>query len=117
MPQLRPQPRAGPGAALPLLLALLAAAVLPQAAAVKSLSAWNTGLITHYGGKQDGAPGSGQRPSDCRAAAAAAACRCRPPAFKRLARLLALYAGMDPNSPSFGTSRGSCGYGAIPKDQ
>jgi hypothetical protein len=26
-------------------------------------------------------------------------------------------AGMDPNSPSFGTLKGACGYGTIPKEQ
>lgn len=33
-----------------------AAALLPSAAAVKGISEWNTGFITHYGGAQDGEP-------------------------------------------------------------
>ena len=37
-----------------LALALALAAALPRAAAVKGLSPWTSGLITHYGGAQDG---------------------------------------------------------------
>ena len=43
---------------LRLLAVLLAAAALPRAAAVKGLSDWNTGLITHFGGAQDGERGA-----------------------------------------------------------
>ena len=40
---------------LGLALAMLAATSLPQrAAAVKGISDWSPGLITHFGGKQDG---------------------------------------------------------------
>ena len=46
---------AAAGRATPVaLLVLLAAAVLPRAAAVKGISSWNAGLITHFGGAQDG---------------------------------------------------------------
>ena len=41
------------GSAL-LALVALAAAGLPCAEAVKGLSPWSSGLITHYGGAQDG---------------------------------------------------------------
>ncbi len=37
-----------------LLVVLLAGAALPLASAVKGLSDWNTGFITHFGGAQDG---------------------------------------------------------------
>lgn len=77
MPQPRPQAQAALAVAVPVLLALLGAAVVPQAAAVKGLSSWNAGLITHYGGKQDGALGA-QGSLDGSGAAAAS-----PPAGKR----------------------------------
>lgn len=44
----------GGSSLLRLLAVLLAAAALPRAAAVKGLSNWNGGIITHFGGAQDG---------------------------------------------------------------
>jgi hypothetical protein len=74
------QPRR-PGGALTLVLALALAAALPRAAAVKGLSPWTSGLITHYGGAQDGEHGVGQwallapgRPPLCRRLTAALPC-------------------------------------------
>lgn len=62
MAPLRPQRscqrlQAGRGLAIAL-LAALALAQLPAAAAVKAISSWNSGIITHFGGSQDGAFGS-----------------------------------------------------------
>ncbi|KAI7842109.1 hypothetical protein COHA_004303 [Chlorella ohadii] len=58
MAPLRPQRScqrllAGRGLAIAL-LAALALAQLPAAAAVKAISSWNSGIITHFGGAQDG---------------------------------------------------------------
>ena len=50
-------PSAAPAtAAAAVVVALLAlSAGLPGAAAVKAISSWNSGMITHLGGAQDGA--------------------------------------------------------------
>ena len=49
-----PRPQQKPMAAMLALTAALALACLPPAAAVKAISSWNSGLITHFGGAQDG---------------------------------------------------------------
>lgn len=49
--------RPGGGAAAVALTLLAAAALLPTAAAVKGISDWSPGIITHFGGEQRGAVG------------------------------------------------------------
>ncbi|KAL4440265.1 hypothetical protein ABPG75_003266 [Micractinium tetrahymenae] len=54
---------------LRLLAVLLAAAALPRAAAVKGLTDWSGGIITHFGGAQDGmdpsSPSFGTKDGSC----------------------------------------------------
>ena len=125
-----------PGAARQLAaVALLLALTLPSpAAAVRSLSDWvGDAMITHFGGAQDGEEKAGARNGEGVAAAAHgsspdsgggnyhATFRGRTTAVGSHPPLPpsphSTFTGMDPSSPSFGTQKGSCGYGVIRKDQ
>ena len=61
---------AGRSLAVAALLAALALAQLPSTAAVSAVSSWNDGIITHFGGAQDGAFGWGRQRRRRRRAAA-----------------------------------------------
>lgn len=105
-----------------LTLLLGAALVAQPAAAVKGISDWSSGLITHFGGAQDGEESLGRlQVLGFEWVVVAAAVMLAPctntPIENSNAGVGHLCAGMDPSSPSFGTKEGACGYGMIPKQQ